>query len=167
MFTFLNLQLDQEDYSYRRVGASSTDHHRNRVLIHIVGGLLIILAVAVGLYCMISWTSDKREEEVITRRLTYVDADAIIPPPESWLLNMPHFEYLINSPSVCRTANDQPANLYFLALIHSRAQHFRQRQVIRQTWASARRSHENGQEELIRPVNLSFLNTQERERRVT
>lgn len=42
--------------------------------------------------------------------------------------------YRLNSPSAC--SGRKQGEPFFLALIHSKAQHFRQRQVIRQTWAS-------------------------------
>lgn len=48
---------------------------------------------------------------------------------------MRQYDYQLNSPQVCAQNTVQP---FFLALVHSKANHFRQRQVIRQTWASQR-----------------------------
>lgn len=72
----------------------------------------VLLLVAAGL-CVIGWAGRRPDES----------APVVV-------------RYALESPERCDDGADTP---FFLALVHSKADHFRQRQVIRQTWASDRR----------------------------
>lgn len=89
---------------------AATQSRGTHVVIQVI--LTFLLLVTTGL-CFIGWTSNK---PIIHRQ-----AD---------LLRIRDADYQLNSPRVCETGH------FFLALVHSKANHFRQRQVIRQTWAS-------------------------------
>jgi hypothetical protein len=94
----------------------------------------IFFLVTIGL-CVVGWTTTPPEESTAT---TLLQTDQ--------LFNLRTFDYRLNSPQICAQSTVQP---FFLALVHSKANHFRQRQVIRQTWASQR--------DLIRHVFLIGL----------
>jgi hypothetical protein len=93
------------------------------------------LLVTIGL-CFVGWTTTTPEESTKAALLK-----------TGQLLNVHQFDYRLNSPQICAESTVQQP--FFLALVHSKANHFRQRQVIRQTWAS--------QHDLIRHVFLVGL----------
>lgn len=93
-----------------------------------------LLLVTVGL-CFVGRTTTPTEESTTAALLQ-----------TRGLLDIRQFDYRLNSPQICAQLTVQP---FFLALVHSKANHFRQRQVIRQTWASQR--------DLIRHVFLIGL----------
>ncbi|XP_076056213.1 uncharacterized protein LOC143034153 [Oratosquilla oratoria] len=55
-------------------------------------------------------------------------------PPRTQLLDLDDFEYIHEAEGTCA-----PGNLYFVFLVHSKPDHFRQRQVVRATWGSTGR----------------------------
>ena len=93
----------------------------------------LLLLTATGLYCSSNFRNN------VTRKYP----PGIILPPEAlvdlpandWLFDLSDFKYELNSADVCG-ASDAP---FFITLVHSKPEHFRQRQVIRNTWASADR----------------------------
>ena len=99
--------------------------------------IVTCFVLVTGGLCFIGWTAHSPDESSITKNLEKTDG---------LLLNVHQLDYRLNSPRVCYDSTVQP---FFLALIHSKANHFRQRQVIRQTWTSQR--------DLIRHVFLVGL----------
>ena len=100
--------------------------------------LTSMLLIAAGL-CFIGWSTGSPEESSSS-----LQAEG--------LLNLRQSDYYrLNNADVCSNAasTEKQQPFFFLALIHSKANHFRQRQVIRQTWAS--------QHDLIRHVFLVGL----------
>ena len=82
---------------------------------------LLLLGTA-GL-CVVGWTTSTSK----------VTTSAPLDLGSSTIGDLKEIQYRLNSKSVCLKSHERP---FFLALIHSKAQHFRQRQVIRSTWAS-------------------------------
>ena len=86
----------------------------------------LLLLGAAGL-CVVGWTATNSSSSPF-------DLDSSSTTGRSRQRDLHEVHYRLNSPSAC--SGRQQREPFFLALIHSKAQHFRQRQVIRQTWAS-------------------------------
>ena len=127
--------LFQEKYPWKEMEIStsltSSTYRKSTGIIQLSSFLLLLTAA--GLYYSSTFRND------VTR--TYpsgiiLPPEALMEPPaDDWLFDLPDFQYELNSVDVCGT-DDVP---FFIAVVHSKPEHFRQRQVIRKTWASADR----------------------------
>ena len=110
--------------------------------------LMTFLALGIAaLYCVIRWhyTFPSARSDNLHSASDYAPSERIYSPrllrPEmlpdpkdDWLFTLPRFYYTLNNENVCNTGSDKKP--FFICVVHSKPDHFRQRQVIRKTWSS-------------------------------
>lgn len=110
----------------------STTYRKSTGIIQL--GSFLLLLTAAGLYYSSSFRNDAAAGRYSLGMILPPEA-LVDPPAGNWLFDLADFRYELNSVDVC-SDGDAP---FFMAVVHSKPEHFRQRQVIRKTWASADR----------------------------
>ena len=129
------IEIDsKEKYPWREnyqelSGSAQSSYRKSAGIIQLSSFLLLITAA--GFYCISSRRTHAPSKYPPGKILA---AQSLVDPSDDWLFDVAGFTYELNSPQLCGSSHP-----FFIAVVHSKPEHSRQRQVIRQTWASDHR----------------------------